>query len=144
MNVVILMGRLCRDPEIRRTQGGDRETVVANYVLAVDRRFKKDGEQQADFIRCVAFGKSAEFAEKHLRKGTKMVVRGRIQTGSYTDQKGAKHYTTDVYVDEQEFAESKKASDGGSAQTGPQGVPMASNPDFMYVPEDMDEELPFN
>ena len=105
MNKVILMGRLTRDPEVRYSQG-EQATAIARYTLAVDRRFKRDGDQTADFIGCVAFGKLGEFAEKYLRKGTKVVVTGRIQTGSYTNKDGQKVYTTDVVVEECEFAES--------------------------------------
>ena len=106
MNKVILMGRLTRDPEVRYSQG-DSATAVARYTLAVDRRFKRDGEASADFINCVVFGKSAEFAERYFRQGLKVVVSGRIQTGSYTNRDGVKVYTTDVVVEDQEFAESK-------------------------------------
>ena len=109
MNKVILMGRLVADPEVRYSQG-ENASCIARYRLAVDRRFRRDGEAQADFIQCVAFGKAGEFAEKYLRKGTKIAVVGRIQTGSYTNQNGEKVYTTDVMVEEQEFAESKNAS----------------------------------
>ena len=118
MNKVILMGRLTRDPEVRYGNG-ENGTAVARYTLAVDRRFKRDGEQSADFIGCVAFGKSAEFAEKYLRQGTRIVLSGRIQTGSYTNRDGQKVYTTDVVVEEQEFAESKAAANGnGSSGQG--------------------------
>lgn len=110
MNKVILMGRLTRDPEVRYSQG-DSATAVARYTLAVDRRFKRDGEASADFINCVVFGKSAEFAERYFRQGLKVVVSGRIQTGSYTNRDGVKVYTTDVVVEDQEFAESKAASE---------------------------------
>ena len=114
MNKVILMGRLTRDPEVRYS-AGDNSMAVARYTLAVDRRFRRDGENNADFIGCVAFGKSAEFAEKYLRQGTKIIVTGRIQTGSYTNRDGQKVYTTDVVVEDQEFAESKAAaSDSGN------------------------------
>lgn len=140
MNKVILMGRLTRDPEVRYSQG-DTPTAIARYTLAVDRRTRKDGEASADFISCVAFGKSAEFAEKYLRKGTKLVVTGRIQTGSYTNKDGAKVYTTDVVVEDQEFAESKAAASGN--QEG-NSQPAASGDGFMNIPEGMDEELPFN
>lgn len=117
MNKVILMGRLTADPEVRRTEG-DNPMVIARYTLAVDRRFKKDGEATADFIRCIAFGKGGEFAEKYLHKGIKIAVSGRIQTGSYTNQDGQTVYTTDVVVEEQEFAESKAAStDGATTET---------------------------
>ena len=113
MNKVILMGRLTRDPEVRYGTG-ENATVVARYTLAVDRRFKRDGEQSADFIGCVAFGKSAEFAEKYLRQGMRIVVTGRIQTGSYTNRDVQKVYTTDVVVEDQEFAESKNALGDGT------------------------------
>ena len=139
MNKVILMGRLCADPEVRYSQN-QKQTAVARYRLAVDRRFKREGEQTADFISCVAFGKAAEFAEKYLRQGTKIAITGRIQTGSYTNREGQKVYTTDVVVEEQEFAESKGASGNieGSA-------PQATDPDgFMSLPDGIDEELPFN
>lgn len=139
MNKVILIGRLCADPEVRYSQN-QNQTAVARYRLAVDRRFKREGEQTADFISCVAFGKAAEFAEKYLRQGTKIAITGRIQTGSYTNREGQKVYTTDVVVEEQEFAESKGASGNieGSA-------PQATDPDgFMSLPDGIDEELPFN
>ena len=109
MNKVILMGRLTRDPEVRYSQG-EQATAIARYTLAVDRRFKRDGDQTADFIGCVAFGKLGEFAEKYLRKGTKVVVTGRIQTGSYTNKDGQKVYTTDVVVETFEFCDSNKNS----------------------------------
>lgn len=142
MNKVILMGRLTRDPEVR--YGGTNNTAVARYTLAVDRRFKRDGEPTADFINCVAFGKVAEFAEKYFRQGLKIVVTGHIQTGSYTNKDGVRVYTTDIFVEEQEFAESKAASQqnmGGSstAASGP-----ASEDGFMNIPDGIDEELPFN
>nr|DAL64769.1 MAG TPA_asm: Single strand binding protein [Caudoviricetes sp.] len=137
MNKVILMGRLCADPEVRYAQN---QTAVARYRLAVDRRFKREGEQAADFIGCVAFGKTAEFAEKYLRQGTKIAITGLIQTGSYTNREGQKVYTTDVVVEEQEFAESKNAS-GNSGGTAPQ---MADPDGFMSLPDGIDEELPFN
>lgn len=139
MNKVILMGRLTRDPEVRYTQG-DNAMAIARYSLAVDRRFKRDGEPDADFINCVAFGKSGEFAEKYLKKGTKVAVVGRIQTGSYTNKDGQKVYTTDVVVEEQEFAESKNS---GSSDNN-QSAPANKNTDFMNIPDGIDEELPFN
>ena len=139
MNKVILMGRLTRDPEVRYTQG-DNAMAIARYSLAVDRRFKRDGEPDADFINCVAFGKSGEFAEKYLKKGTKVVVVGRIQTGSYTNKDGQKVYTTDVVVEEHEFAESKNS---GSSDTN-QSAPANKNTGFMNIPDGIDEELPFN
>ena len=139
MNKLILMGRLTRDPEVRYTQG-DNAMAIARYSLAVDRRFKRDGEPDADFINCVAFGKSGEFAEKYLKKGTKVAVVGRIQTGSYTNKDGQKVYTTDVVVEEQEFAESKNS---GSSDNN-QSAPVNKNTDFMNIPDGIDEELPFN
>ena len=140
MNKVILMGRLTRDPEVRYTQG-DNAMAIARYSLAVDRRFKRDGEPDADFINCVAFGKSGEFAEKYLKKGTKVAVVGRIQTGSYTNKDGQKVYTTDVVVEEQEFAESKNS---GSSDNN-QSAPTNKNTDFMNIPDGIDDsELPFN
>lgn len=144
MNKVILIGRLTRDPEIRCAQN-DNGTAIARYTLAVDRRFKKDGEQDADFIGCVVFGKGAEFAEKYLAKGTKIAIIGRIQTGSYTNKDGRNVYTTDVVVEEQEFAESKAAShgNGGDYHNSESNKP-ASGDGLMNIPDDIDEELPFN
>ena len=141
MNKVILMGRLTRDPDIRYTQpnSAQEQTCTARYSLAVNRRFNRDGEQKADFISCVAFGRQAEFAEKYLRKGTKIVLTGRIQTGSYTNRDGQKVYTTDVVVEEQEFAESKTA--GQIAQQNPAPV---SEDGFMEIPDGLEEELPFS
>ncbi len=146
MNKVILMGRLTRDPEIRYSQG-EQSTAVARYTLAVDRRFRRDGDQQtADFIGCVAFGRQGEFAEKYLRKGTKIAVTGRIQTGSYTNRDGQKVYTTDVVVEEQEFAESKAASEnnGGFVPADRPSPGIAAGDGFMNIPDGIDEELPFN
>lgn len=110
MNKVVLMGRLTRDPEVRYTEG-DNPTTIARYTLAVDRKFKRDGEPTADFIRCIVFGKAAEFTEKYLQRGIKVVISGRIQTGSYTNKEGVKVYTTDIVVEEQDFAESKAVSE---------------------------------
>ncbi len=142
MNKVILMGRLTRDPEVRYTQG-DNASAVARFSLAVDRRFKKDGEQTADFINCVAFGKTGEFIEKYGRKGTKFVVEGRIQTGSYTNKDGQKVYTTDVVVEQVEFAESKSSADGNTTNnTANSNAPTDTS--FMDIPDGIDEELPFN
>ncbi|GFI10327.1 MAG: single-stranded DNA-binding protein [Lachnospiraceae bacterium] len=151
MNKVILMGRLTRDPDVRYSQG-ENATAVARYTLAVDRRFKRDGDQSADFIGCVSFGRQAEFAEKYLRQGTKIAVTGRIQTGSYTNRDGQKVYTTDVVVEEQEFAESKAAAGehaGGFQQQNSfrQSMPepsAAAGDGFMNIPDGIDEELPFN
>lgn len=161
MNKVILMGRLTRNPDVSYSQG-EKATCVARYTLAVDRRFRRDGEQDADFIRCVAFGRQGEFAEKYLKQGTKIVISGRIQTGSYTNRDGVKVYTTDVVVEEQEFAESKAAASnyaGGYQQQGgyqnspqPQDAPAptsrpapseAVSDGFMTIPEGIEEELPF-
>lgn len=145
MNKVILIGRLTRDPEIRYAQN-ENGTAVARYTLAVvDRRFKRDGEQDADFIGCVVFGKGAEFAEKYLAKGTKIAVTGRIQTGSYTNKDGQKVYTTDVVVEEQEFAESKAASQGNGGGYQNAGSNNSTSGDgFMNIPDGIDEEFPFN
>lgn len=137
MNKVILMGRLTKDPDVRYTQG-EKPTAMATYTLAVDRRFKREGEPDADFIRCIAFGKVAEICEKYCHKGMKLAVVGRIQTGSYTKQDGTKVYTTDVIVEEQEFAESKKYD---NAQQAP--AKSKTGDGFMYIPEGIDEELPF-
>ena len=146
MNKVILMGRLTRDPEVRYSQG-DNATAVARYTLAVDRRFNRNNDDQtADFINCVAFGRSGEFAEKYLHKGTKIAITGRIQTGSYTNKDGVKVYTTDVVVEDQEFAESKNSA-GSADNSGfaPAGRPApAAAGGFMNIPDGIDEELPFN
>lgn len=148
MNKAILMGRLTRDPDIRWSQGQD-QMCVARFTLAVDRNQRKqEGQQSADFISCVAFGKKAEWCEKWVQKGTKVALVGRIQTGSYTNRDGVKVYTTDVITDEIEFAESRAAA-GGRVQEGSrqQEPPTQSYPDddgFMNIPEGIDEELPFN
>lgn len=136
MNKVVLMGRLTRDPEVRYSQG-ENSSAVARYSLAVDRRFKRDGEQNTDFINCVAFGKNGEFAEKYLHKGTKICISGRIQTGSYTNQEGQKIYTTDVVVEEHDFCESKGSGSGsGSA---PAAAPQTDADGFMNIPDGIDE-----
>lgn len=168
MNKVVLMGRLTRDPEVRYTQG-ENSTCIARYTLAVDRRFSRNNNndgQTADFIPCVAFGKTGEFAEKYFRKGIKVAVSGRIQTGSYTNRDGVKVYTTDIIVDDQEFAESRNASQqgGGSSYSGgnsyggssygggnnsygggQSGSAQSSGSidGFMNIPDGIDEELPF-
>ena len=152
------MGRLTRSPQSRQTQG-DKNKCIARYKLAVDRRFNRNNDDgnNADFIPCVAFGKSAEFVEKYLLKGTKMAVTGRIQTGSYTNRDGVKVYTTEVVIEEQEFAESKNAQSAGSRtssgntgadrrETGRQQAPAKSDDPmdgFMNIPDGIDEELPF-
>lgn len=152
MNKVILMGRLTRDPDVRYS-AGENSTAVARYTLAVDRRFRRDGDSAtADFIGCVAFGRQAEFAEKYLRQGTKIAITGRIQTGSYTNREGQKVYTTEVVVEEQEFAESKSASDNYAASHPRAEAPAPSMPNpgaastdgFMNIPDGIDVELPFN
>ena len=152
MNKVILMGRLTRAPDVRYS-AGENSTAVARYTLAVDRRFRRDGDATADFIGCVAFGRQAEFAEKYLRQGTKIAITGRIQTGSYTNREGQKVYTTDVVVEEQEFAESKNAGGSNGGYSAPQHnnpAPSANTSDlgsadgFMNIPDGIDEELPFN
>ena len=146
MNKVILMGRLTRDPEIRYSQG-EQSTAVARYTIAVDRRFRRDGDQQtADFINCVAFGRQGEFAEKYFRKGIKIAITGRIQTGSYTNKDGQRVYTTDVVVEEQECAESKSASESnaGFAPAERPAPSSAAGDGFMNIPDGIDEELPFN
>lgn len=139
------MGRLTRDPEVRYSQG-ENNMAIARYTLAVDRRFQKNSDQSADFISCVAFGRSAEFAEKYLKQGTKICITGRIQTGSYTNKDGVKVYTTDVVVEDQEFAESKNAaqSGGGADFASNRPTPSAASGDgFMSIPDGIEDELPF-
>lgn len=171
LNKVILMGRLTKDPDIRYSQG-EKATCVARFSLAVNRRFKRDGDPEADFINCVAFGKNGEFVEKYLHKGIKIVLVGRIQTGSFTDKNGAKRYTTDIIAEEMSFAESRAASTQATGQQGnapapanqggynapPAGAPNPANAatppanadnaadpygGFMTIPEGLEEELPF-
>lgn len=160
MNKVHLLGRLTKDPDVRQSQGTE-PVAIARYTLAVTRRGKKqEGQQEADFISCVAFGKAGEFAEKYLHKGTKICVSGRIQTGSYTRQDGTKVYTTDVVVEDQEFAESRNAQTSGPDYSGYAGADNGNTPaaahgndaapassaidGFMNIPDGIDEELPFN
>ena len=144
MNKVILIGRLTKDPEVRYTQGQE-QMAIARYTLAVDRRSRRDAEQTADFISCIAFGKNGEFAEMYLRKGTKIAISGHIQTGSYTNKDGAKVYTTDVVIDEQEFAERKNNSnDNGASFPSGHGDVQVDQNGFMNIPDGIDEELPFN
>ena len=143
MNKVILMGRLTRNPDVRWSQGQEQK-CIARFTLAVDRQQRKqEGQQAADFIGCVAFGKKAEWCEKWVQRGTKVVLTGRIQTGSYTNREGVKVYTTDVIVEELEFAESKAASEG-SRQQEPTTYGYADDDGFMNIPDGIDEELPFN
>lgn len=134
------MGRLTKDPDVRYSQGNNA-MAIARYTLAVERKFKRDGETNADFINCIAFGKNGEFAEKYLHKGIKIAVVGRIQTGSYTNKDGNKVYTTDVVVEEHEFAESKNASQQNEQNNRPQ---LGNSDDgFMQIPDNM-EDFPFN
>ena len=145
MNKVIEIGRLVREPEIRYSQG-ENTTCIARYTLAVDRKFKQEGQPTADFINCIAFGKLGEFAEKYLHKGTKILAEGRIQTGSYTNKDGVKVYTTEVVVENCEFAESKNAQggEGGYAQArSSQPAPVAADDGFMNIPDGI-EDLPFS
>ena len=153
MNKVVLVGRLTRDPEVRYSQG-DSATAVARYTVAVDRRFKRDNEPTADFIPCVVFGRSAEFAEKYFRQGMRVSVSGRIQTGSYTNKDGVRVYTTEVIVEEQEFAESRAESEANrgsfqynnapASQTPASAPSMDAGDGFINIPDGIDEELPFN
>ena len=150
MNKVLLMGRLTRDAEVRYSQG-DNSMAIARFSLAVDRRVRRDSnssdEQTADFINCVAFGRTADFLERFGRKGTKFVVEGRIQTGSYTNKDGQRVYTTDVVVENLEFAESKNAAgsnDGGFTPAERPAPSGAAGDGFMNIPDGIDEELPFN
>lgn len=136
LNKVMLMGRLTRDPDIRYSNNNNEAVCIARYTLAVDRRYNKNGEQGADFINCVAFGKAGEFAEKYLHMGTKMVIVGRLQTGSYTNKDGQKVYTTDVIIEEQSFAESKKSENT-------EQVDDTSDEGFMNVTEETKNNLPF-
>lgn len=143
MNKVILMGRLTRDPDIRYSQG-EKATAIARFSLAVDRKYKQEGQPSADFISCLALGKNGEFAEKYLHKGTKVVVVGNWQTGSYTNKDGNKVYTNDCFVENCEFAESKVASENNGGGNSGQTSNYPVNDGFMNIPNGIDEELPFN
>ncbi len=156
MNKVILMGRLTRDPEVRYSQGAS-QTVVGRFSVAVDRRFKRDGEPDADFFNCTCFGKQAEFVEKYLHKGTKVVLSGRVQNDNYTNKDGQMVYSVRIMVEEIEFAESKNASggngdngynssynNGGYAGGGNAPAASGAGDGFMNIPDGIDEELPFN
>ena len=137
MNKVILMGRLTKDPDIR----GEGTSICARYTLAVDRKYSKNNEEkQTDFINCVVFSKGAEFAEKYFKKGTKVLITGRIQTGSYTNKDGAKVYTTDIVCEEQEFAESKGAGNGENSQ---ENAPNSNDNDFMSISDAEKDDMPF-
>lgn len=139
MNKIILMGRLTKDPEVRYSQGNN-PMAIARYTLAVDRKFKRDGEPNADFINCIAFGKNGEFAEKYLHKGVKILAEGRWQSGSYTNRDGQKVYTNDCVVESCEFAGSKNANQSER----PRPAPQTDSDGFMSIPDGIDEELPFN
>ncbi|MCM1100419.1 MAG: single-stranded DNA-binding protein [Clostridium sp.] len=155
MNKVILMGRLTRDPEVRYSQGAS-QTAVARFSIAVDRRFKREGEPDADFFNCTAFGKQAEFIERYLHKGTKIVLSGRVQNDNYTNKDGQMVYSVRVMVDEVEFAESKNASsrneggfndgygNGGGFNSNAAPAASGAGDGFMNIPDGIDEELPFN
>ena len=151
MNKVILMGRLTRDPEVRYSQGAN-PTAVARYSIAVDRRFKRDGEPDADFFNCTVFGKGAEFAEKYLKQGTKIVITGRVENDNYTNKDGQKVYGTRILVEEQEFAESKNAAPAGNGSGnsfagngfGSAAPAPSAGEGFMDIPDGVNEELPFN
>ncbi len=143
MNKVVLVGRLTKNPEVRYSQG-ENSMAVARYTLAVNRRFRRENEPEADFIRCVVFGRSAEFAEKYFFQGMRVSVSGRIQTGSYTNGDGVRVYTTDIVVEEQEFAESRAEQDGRGAVRNHPAASQGSGDGFMNVPDGFDEELPFN
>ena len=143
MNKVQLVGRLTRDPEIRYSQG-ENATATARFSVAVNRRFKNsEGNYDADFINCIAFGKSAEFVEKYFKKGMAIGLTGRIQTGSYTNKDGQKVYTTDVVVEETEFVESKGASNTDNSNASCPTPSVSNNSDFVNIPDGVDEELPF-
>ena len=152
MNKVILMGRLTRNPDVRYSQGNGESLAIARYTLAVERRGRKNGgdnQQTADFISCIAFGKAAEFTEKYLRQGTKICIRGRIQTGSYTNKEGQKVYTTEVVVEEQEFAESKGAAKTADTSASDEiagsynAPPEADDDDYISIPDGIENDLPF-
>ena len=139
MNKVIMMGRLTRDPEVR--YGGASNTAIAKFSLAVDRRRKVDGQPTADFFNCTAFGKTGEFVEKYIKKGTKILLEGEIQNDNYTNKEGQRVYTTDVVAEDQEFAESKNTEGGGTYSNQPAPAPQQNDGGFMSVDED--SELPF-
>lgn len=148
MNRVIICGRLTRDPEVRYSQG-ERAMAIARYTLAVDRKKRKgqeNNEQTADFINCIAFDKGGEFTEKYFRQGMRVLISGRIQTGSYTNKDGVKVYTTEIIVEEQEFADGKNASSGGGIQSAnAPGTSGAIGSDFVNIPDGVEDEgVPFN
>lgn len=142
MNKVILMGRLTRDPEVRYPQDAE-QAAVGRFSLAVDRKYKQDGQPEADFFNCTCFGRQAEFAEKYLRKGIKMLITGRIQNNNYKDREGNKVYSVQVMVEEMEFAESKSAQERNQNTRNNWQQPQADENGFMNIPDGLDEELPF-
>ncbi len=143
MNKIIVMGRLPRDPEVRYSTGANA-TAVANFSAAVDRRFKRDGEPDADFFNCTAFGKQAEFVEKYFKKGMKVVIVGRLQNDNYTNKEGQKVYNVRIMVEELEFAESKRSGEESGAGAGKKPTAQVDGDGFMNIPDGIDEELPFN
>lgn len=143
MNKVILMGRLTRDPEVR-VSTGERQTTIGRFSIAVDRRFKREGQPEADFFNCTTFGKQAEFVERYLHKGTKVVVVGSVQNDNYTNKDGQQVYSVQIMVDEIEFAESKNASDGSGSTYQPAQPSTGNANDFMNIPDGVVEDLPFN
>ncbi|MBE5928203.1 MAG: single-stranded DNA-binding protein [Lachnospiraceae bacterium] len=144
MNKVILMGRLTRDPETRYSQG-ENQTAIARFSLAVDRRFKRQGDAEADFFNCSAFGRQAEFVEKYLRQGTKILLTGRVQNDNYTNRNGEKVYSVQIIAEEIEFAESKNAQGGGNTYQPQAPSPaQAADDGFLNIPNGIEEELPFN
>ena len=143
MNKVIFMGRAVRDPEVRYSMGAN-SSAVARFTLAVDRRYKREGEPDADFFNCTAFGKIAEFVEKWIRQGTKVVITGRIQNDNYTNKNGEKVYGTQVMIEDIEFAESKRAAENSAGQGGRPTPSQAAADGFMSIPDGAEEELPFN
>lgn len=145
MNKIILMGRLTRDPETRYSQG-ENQLAISRFSLAVDRRFKRQGEAEADFFNCTAFGRQAEFVEKYLKQGTKIVLTGRVQNDNYTNKNGEKVYSVQIIAEEIEFAESKSAQSGGGGgfQTGMPAPEQAADDGFLNIPNGIEEELPFN
>ena len=139
MNKIILLGRLTRDPEIRYSQG-ENSMAIARFTLAVNRRYKRQGEPEADFFNCTAFGKQAEFVQNYLKQGTQILASGRVQNDNYTNKEGQKVYSVQIMIEELEFAGSKGSSDAGTQQ---QATPQTDNNGFMTIPEGLEEELPF-
>lgn len=145
MNKIILMGRLTRDPETRYSQG-ENQTAIARFSLAVDRRFKRQGDAEADFFNCTAFGRQAEFVEKYLKQGTKILLIGRVQNDNYTNRNGEKVYSVQIIAEEIEFAESRNAQGnaGASFQNAMPNPVQAADDGFLNIPNGIEEELPFN